>query len=216
MTEEPVPHRPSSAEIAQLPPFAGLTLDRIELVQTDDQVAAAARALSGARFVGFDTETKPVFTKGVLREGPHVIQFATRERAFIVQVGEATPLEFLKDIIESKGIVKVGFGLQSDRAMLLHKLAIRLGATVDLAFALRERGFRQAVGVKAAVAIVLGRRMSKPRSATTSNWALQRLQPSQLRYAANDAYAALAVFHAMGEPYDEARDAGDRARAVPA
>ena len=55
--------------------------------------------------------------------------------------------------------------------------------------------------VWAAVAIVLGRNLPKRKSMTTSNWALPKLSALQLDYAANDAYAALSVFRAMGSPY---------------
>ena len=66
---------------------------------------------------------------------------------------------------------------------------------------LRGLGHKQALGAKAAVAVVLGRRLTKSKAISTSNWAAPRLSPGQLRYAANDAYAALKVFEAMGSPY---------------
>jgi ribonuclease D len=37
----------------------------------------------------------------------------------------------------------------------------------------------------------------KSKSITTSNWAAQELTPNQLRYAANDAYAALKIMEAL-------------------
>ncbi len=184
-----------------MPVFEGLPLSRIHLVSGPAQVEFANRALADARFIGFDTESKPTFTKDAVQDGPHVVQFATREHAFIVQVDSTTPIDFLRSVIESSKFVKVGFGLTSDRGLLLRKLGIRLSSSVDLAHAVRKLGYRQAVGVKAAVAIVLGRRMGKSKSTSTSNWALPKLRPNQLLYAANDAYAALAVFDAMGAPY---------------
>jgi ribonuclease D len=45
---------------------------------------------------------------------------------------------------------------------------------------------------------VFNRRFIKSRKATTSNWANPRLTDAQLIYAANDAYAALRVFDALG------------------
>ncbi len=193
--------RPSRDDIASLPLFEGLPLSHIHLVQSTTQIEFALRALTAARFIGFDTESKPVFTKDALRDGPHVIQFATRKHAFIVQVGPSTPIDFLKSVIESSTIVKVGFGLKSDRGPLERKLGIGLGEAVDLSQAVRKLGYRQSVGAKAAVAIILGRRLRKSKSATTSNWSQPKLSPRQLVYAAEDAYAALAVFHAMGMPY---------------
>ena len=193
--------RPSKEEIAALPPFEGLQLSHIHVLKSKTQIEFATRALMDARFVGFDTETKPAFTKDAVRDGPHVVQFATLEHAFIVQVGMAGTHEFLRNVIESAHIVKVGFGLKSDRRPLRTKLGIRLDGAVDLAPVVRRLGYRQAVGVKAAVAIVLGQRLVKSKSVTTSNWALPKLRPNQLQYAADDALAALRVFHAMGQPY---------------
>ena len=193
--------RPTREQIAGLPPFDPLPLERIVVVETAEQAEAALRAMTRARFVGFDTESKPTFTRDAVRDGPHVIQFATTEQGFIVQVNDRTPIAFLREVLESEAIVKVGFGLDSDRGPLEHKLHTRLRASVEVSQVLRSLGHKQALGAKAAVAVVLGRRMTKSKSVTTSNWGAARLSPQQLLYAANDAYAALKVFEAMGSPY---------------
>jgi len=193
--------RPTREQIAALPPFDPLPLERIVVVETAEQADAALRAMTRARFVGFDTESKPTFTRDAVRDGPHVIQFATGDQGFIVQVNDRTPIAFLRDVLESEAIVKVGFGLDSDRGPLEHKLHTRLRASVEVSQVLRSLGHKQALGAKAAVAVVLGRRLTKSKSVTTSNWGAPRLSPQQLLYAANDAYAALKVFEAMGSPY---------------
>jgi ribonuclease D len=193
--------RPTREQIAELPPFDPLPLERIVVVETAEQAEAALRAMTRARFVGFDTESKPTFTRDAVRDGPHVIQFATAEQGFIVQVNDRTPIAFLREVLESEAIVKVGFGLDSDRGPLEHKLHTRLRASVEVSQVLRSLGHKQALGAKAAVAVVLGRRLTKSKSVTTSNWGAARLTPQQLLYAANDAYAALKVFEAMGSPY---------------
>ncbi len=189
--------RPSREAIALMPEFVGLPLERIHLVRDEAQAARAQEALVRAGHVGFDTESRPVFVRGQPNEGPHVVQLATPEEAFLVQVGPGMPVEFLRAVLESDEIVKVGFGLRSDRAPLLAKTGIELGAAVDIGRRLREAGYRHDVGLKVAVAIVLGQRMRKPKSATTSNWALPRLRPAQLLYAANAAYASLMVFQRL-------------------
>ncbi len=197
------PQRPTREAIEALPPFDGLPLARIELVKTPEQAETALAAIRDEGCVGFDTESKPTFTRDAVRDGPHVVQFALQARAFIVQVGEGMPLDFLRAVLESDDMVKVGFGLGSDRQMLHRKLGVTLAATVDLATALRSLRYRDDLGVKAAVAIVLGRRMRKSRSVTTSNWAQRELTAPQLLYAANDAYAALEVWRALGRRRSE-------------
>jgi len=193
--------RPTREQIAALPPFDPLPIGRIVLVDSTGLAEAALRAMRQARFVGFDTESRPTFTRDAVRDGPHVIQFATTQQGFIVQVNARTPLDFLRAVLESEEIVKVGFGLDSDRAPLEHKLATTLRASVEVSHVLRGLGHRQALGAKAAVAVVLGRRLQKSKAVSTSNWGAERLTASQLVYAANDAYAALKVYEAMGSPY---------------
>jgi len=57
--------------------------------------------------------------------------------------------------------------------------------------------------VKSAVALVLNRNFQKSKQVTTSNWAVQQLSPRQACCAANDAYAALQVWNALGRPGPE-------------
>jgi ribonuclease D len=193
--------RPTKEQIALLPPFVGLSLSQIVVLSSPAQLEAAYRAIERERFVGFDTETKPTFTKGAEATGPHLVQFALRNQAFVVQLGRQPPVPFLKSVIESQDIVKVGFGLMSDRGSLLRSLGVKVGAAVELTETLRTLRYKHALGAKAAVAIVLGQRLQKSKSVTTSNWASPTLKPNQLLYAANDAYAALCVFHALGSHY---------------
>ncbi|MBP8229595.1 MAG: 3'-5' exonuclease domain-containing protein 2, partial [Xylophilus sp.] len=77
-------------------------------------------------------------------------------------------------------------------------LGIEPAAVVDLDTVFRQRGYRREVGVKTAAALVFGQRFIKSRKQTTSNWAARQLSEAQVRYAANDAYAAMCVAHALG------------------
>ena len=95
--------------------------------------------------------------------------------------------------------MKVGFGLASDRPQIQRKLGLRLGRSIDLSHLVKRLGFKDAVGLKVAVAVVLGQRFIKSKKATTSNWANPTLTPQQLQYAANDAHASLLVYKALNE-----------------
>ncbi len=189
--------RPTSEQIAALPNYEALPPARIHVLKTNSQLEFAERELRAAMHVGFDTESKPVFAAGAPQTGPDVIQFATLDDAFIVQTAAPGTAAFLRAMIESDEIVRVGFGLASDRPQLYRKLGLRLGKSIDLSHMVRRLGFKQAVGLKTAVAIVLGQRLPKSRKATTSNWASPNLSSQQLQYAANDAHASLMVYRAL-------------------
>lgn len=192
------PAVPTRDEIALLPLFEGLPLDAITVVRTPADADRARDALLTAGVCGFDTESKPTFRKEEVNTGPHVLQFATRERAWLFQLLRADCLPIAAELLASPVLVKVGFGLDTDRTLIRNRLAVEPTAVVDLDHEFRRRGHRQSVGVKSAVALVFGQRFVKSRKATTSNWAAARLTEAQLRYAANDAYAALRVYEVMG------------------
>ena len=184
---------PTKDGIASLPPFDGLPLERVRVPESADDFAAARDAIRRAGTVGFDTESKPLFAVGAVSDGPHVVQFATRDEAFIFQVQRAEGMPFLLELLEAGDVVKVGFGLSSDLRHIRDRFGVELRAVVDLNHVFRADGYRASIGVRAAIAILFGRRLQKSKRQTTSNWALPRLDAKQLLYAANDAYAALCV-----------------------
>jgi ribonuclease D len=189
--------RPTPEQIAALPAYPALPLSRIHVLRTAEQFEFAERELRKAIHVGFDTESKPVFVAGVPHTGPDIVQFATTEHAFIIQTAQPQAGDFLRAMIESDDVVKVGFGLASDRPQLHRKLGVQLGQSIDLSYMVRRLGFKDAVGLKTAVAVVLQQRLQKSKKATTSNWANATLTPQQLQYAANDAHASLLVYKAL-------------------
>lgn len=197
--------RPTSEQIAALPAYEALPASRIHLLKTSEQLQFAEAALRQSGHVGFDTESKPTFVAGAPQTGPEVIQFATLTDAFIVQTATPGVGDFLQAMIESDVVIKVGFGLASDRPQIQRKLGLRLGQSIDLSHLVKRLGFKDAVGLKVAVAVVLGRRFSKSKKATTSNWANRTLTPQQLQYAANDAHASLRVYQALSAVQVEPR-----------
>jgi len=197
----------SEAEPDELPPYEGIKLADVRLVRTRADADAAMAALGSCDALGFDTESKPTFQKGEESTGPHLVQLANDEHAYLFQIGAvrrgaddagatapAVPgIEVLRAVLESPAILKVGFGLGDDLRRLRAKLGIETDNVIDLATALR-RGERNAWGAKTAVARFFGKRLQKSRKITTTNWALPRLSDKQILYAADDAHVALRIY----------------------
>jgi RNA polymerase sigma factor for flagellar operon FliA len=187
----------SAAPEELLPPYDGITLADVRVVKTPAQAAAALSALSQADVLGFDTESKPTFAKGEVSTGPHLVQLATDELAYLFQIGaagDATPgIAVLKTVLEADRILKVGFGLADDLRRLRAKLGIDPQNVLDLARALR-RGERNPIGARTAVARLFGQRLQKSKRITTTNWALPTLTEKQILYAADDAHVALRIY----------------------
>ena len=194
---------PSKAETSLLEPFPGLTLERIYVPTTKEEFAAATAEIMAAKVVGFDTESKPTFLVGEISEGPHVVQFALQNKAFIFQLHQMECYSFLIELLQSENLIKVGFGLKSDSGQIHAKLGINLGAVLDLNTVYSADGYNKSMGVRAAVGLVFKQKFSKSKKITTSNWSQPQLTPQQLLYAANDAFAALKVLEALDRPHTE-------------
>ncbi|MDD2878853.1 MAG: 3'-5' exonuclease domain-containing protein 2 [Rhodoferax sp.] len=189
---------PDKDAIALLPPFERLGLERITLVNTEAQAIAAYAKLSVAKAWGFDTESKPTFRVGEESDGPHILQLSTPERAWVFQLHDLACRAVAAELLAMEGIAKAGFGLGDDRKRIIAKLRIEPNGILELNTVFRERGYRKDMGVKGAVAVLFNQRFIKSKKAATSNWANARLTEAQLVYAANDAYAAMRVFDALG------------------
>jgi RNA polymerase sigma factor for flagellar operon FliA len=183
-------------EQAVLPPYDGIALSNVHLVKTPAEATAALAALSRADVLGFDTESKPTFQKGEVSTGPHLVQLATDDAAYLFQIGAIPGVletNVLKAVLESPAILKVGFGLLDDIKRLRSKLGIETANVLDLSNAMR-RGEKNPLGAKTAVARHFGQALQKSKRITTTNWAMPRLSEKQILYAADDAHVALRLY----------------------
>ena len=194
---------PTKADIALLEPFVGLMLERIHVPASSEEFASATAEIKAAGIVGFDTESKPTFVTGDVSEGPHVVQFALHDKAYLFQLHRVEGRPFLLELLQSEEVIKVGFGLRSDRKHILAKLGVHFNAVVDLNTVFSMDDYHKEMGVRGAVGLVLKQRFAKPRHVTTSNWSQPQLTPQQILYAANDAYAALKVLEALSIPHED-------------
>ena len=190
--------RPPSKEESQLlPPYPELADSAIYVPRTDAEFAQARSALLAQTALGFDTESKPIFHVHQVDTGPHVVQLATTDAAWILQLHHAQALELAREVIAHAGICKVGFGLDNDKSTLPKRLGVELANVVDLDRVFKTHGYGASTGVRAAVALVLGQNFHKSKKQSTSNWSLPQLSPAQVRYAANDAHAPAQVYAAL-------------------
>ncbi len=194
---------PTKSEIALLEPFVGLTLERIRVPTSMEEFASATAAIKAAGIAGFDTESKPTFVTGEVSTGPHVVQFALHDRAYLFQVHRAEGLPFLRELLHSDEVIKVGFGLKSDSGQIFKKFGIKFGGVADLNTVFSMQGYQKEMGVRNAVGLMFKQRFAKSKRITTTDWSQRELTQQQMLYAANDAYAALKVLEALNLHRDE-------------
>ena len=189
---------PDKEQINLLDAFDRLDLPQIQMVTNAEQANAALQALQGESVLGFDTESKPTFAKNEASTGPHIVQLSTLQRAWIFQLEDAQCRRAVGELLEAPHIIKAGFGLGDDKKRITFKLGVDLQGVLDLNAVFREKGYRKDMGVRGAVAVLFNKRFIKSKKASTSNWANTHLTEAQIIYAANDAYAAMRVYAALG------------------
>lgn len=160
------------------------------IVVSDNDNDAAADYLSGCSVVGFDTETRPSFKKGVVYPLA-LLQLSGGDRTFLFRVDRMKLSNRIVKILRSKSIVKVGVDIRDDIKKLQKVIAFKPENFVDLQtesvkYGIEEKSLRKISG------IVLGERVSKAQR--LSNWSAQTLTDQQIQYAATDAYITRKIY----------------------
>ncbi len=145
----------------------------------------AVRYLGRRRVIGFDTETRPVFTPGAPQNGVALLQLSSGKRAFLFRVHKLGIDEKLAAVLADPKVIKVGAAVHDDIRGLQKITPFKADGFVDLQRICPEWGITDK-SVKKLTAIIMGRRISKAQQ--LSNWEAPRLSDAQKLYAATDAW----------------------------
>ena len=140
--------------------------------------------------VGFDTETRPAFSPGESYP-PSLVQFATASAVYLLQVQQRDLLGAMAEVLSSEKVIKVGVSVTDDIRNLRKLFDFEERSVVDLGKVAKRHGLKQ-TGVRNLAGIFLGARI--PKGAKTTNWAMRRLTPQQIAYAATDAWACRELY----------------------
>ncbi len=187
-----IPLKITKEEINELPlnQFEG----DIFLIENLDEVDEVVDFLSAQRIIGFDTETKPAFKKGVTN-AVSLLQLSTSAQAFLFRVNKIGFPDSLRNLLERENILKIGAAVHDDiKGLAKLTDSFYANSFFDLNDELKKVGF-QNVGVRNLCAMVLNIRISK--SEQVSNWEADTLSSKQQRYAATDAWACLEIFKVL-------------------
>ncbi len=162
----------------------------IFLVNNNETLLSAVSELSKKEIIGFDTESKPSFKKGVSFP-VSLIQLSTEDRAYLFQINRIPNLQPLYQLLADENIKKIGIGLEKDFEKLTQHHPIKPEGFIDLSQLAQNKGIIQS-GAKNLAARYLGYRISK--NAQTSNWAKRVLSYKQMVYGATDAWICIKIF----------------------
>ncbi len=187
-TDHPVIRAISREDMAALP------IRRYEskaiLVANEQDLQRSTDDILQESVVGFDTETRPAFTKGESYP-PSLAQVATAHAVYLFQLRRAECHPLLARMLQAESIVKTGVALAYDLRTLKAVLPFNERNVLDLGIVARRNGLEQS-GVRNLAGILLGFRI--PKGAKTSNWAATTLNSAQITYAATDAWACRELY----------------------
>lgn len=189
-----IPLRISKSEVNELP--LGQFEGDIHLIDDPQLIPDVVGELRQYGRLGFDTETRPAFRKGVSYD-VSLLQLSTLETAFLFRLNHIGFPDSIKRILEDPKIVKIGAAVRDD-LKALRKLNENFTplSFFDLNEELKKVGFHN-VGVRNLSAMVLNIRISK--SEQVSNWEAEMLTEKQKLYAATDAWACLEIFEELNQ-----------------
>ncbi len=165
----------------------------IQVVEEQEGVDEIVKFLAKQEVIGFDTETRPAFKKGVVNKVA-LLQLSTNDKAFLFRVNKmGVPPNIIK-LLSSSKIIKPGVAIRDDIKGLQAISMFKPQGFVELQDHAKEMGI-QNFSLKKLAAIVLGFRISK--SQQLSNWEAPALTEAQQVYAATDAWAALQIYKSL-------------------
>ena len=165
----------------------------VEVLSSNDNVQAAVNHLMNYDLIGFDTETKPTFVKGPLNP-PSIMQLACIDKVYIFQLDNESLYKKLFPILSNENITKCGVSVDRDLIELMYLSPFDPLSFVDLGNIARDYDVPHH-GLRGLVAMFLKHRISK--GAQISDWSKTVLSPSQITYAATDAWISLKLFEAF-------------------
>jgi ribonuclease D len=156
----------------------------VELIRTAGDAERIAGELKKETLLGFDTETRPAFRRGESYR-PSVLQLATAHKVYLLQLKQTGLTAGISSVLADKNIIKAGISIRDDLKELRKLADFEPGGFVELARCAKKAGIKN-LGLRGMGALLLGFRISKKEQ--VSNWAKAELTPSQIKYAATDAW----------------------------
>lgn len=192
MTEQPDDRITiSNEEVNQLP--LGAFEGEVIVLSDPNSLTDIFEEINSHHYVGFDTETKPVFVRGHHNKVA-ILQIALPEKVFLIRLMATGITPEIVRFLQSEVILKAGVAIRDDIKALQLLKRFKPAGFVELAHLAKEAGL-EVESVKKLAALLLGFRISK--SAQTSNWEAGQLNEKQISYAATDAWVCLEVYRKL-------------------
>lgn len=166
---------------------------KVVVVDTILGAQKACAELSEGDILGFDTETRPSFQKGVSYK-ISLMQLSKGNVCYLFRLNILGIPKCLANVLANENITKIGLSLKDDFHQILKSKRIKLGGFIDIQKLAPMHGIKE-MSLKKIYAIVFGKKISKAQQLT--NWEATTLTEKQQLYAAIDAWACVDLYNEL-------------------
>ena len=159
-------------------------------IQTVEEADEAVVYLSKFEMIGFDTETRPAFVKGI-SYSVSLLQLATDDICFLFRLNKIDFPSSVIGLLSNPKILKVGLSLKDDFVSMGRRMRFTPQGFIDLQDIVKNYDIDDR-SLQKVYAILFRKQISKRQRIT--NWDAEILTESQKRYAALDAWACLKIY----------------------
>lgn len=165
----------------------------IEVIVSERDAERAVKFLMKQPILGFDTETRPSFSRGKMNKVA-LLQVSTNDVCFLFRLNRIDIPQCLVRLLEDKKITKVGLSWHDDLRALNGRKSFRAGTFVELQDMAGQMGIVD-ISLQKLYANIFGQKISKGQRLT--NWEADDLTEAQKKYAATDAWACIRLYEEM-------------------
>ena len=166
---------------------------RVHVIISRAQADKAVNYLLKQPILGFDTETRPSFSKGTFHRVA-LLQVATYDVCFLFRLNIIGLTPAIIRLLEDTTVTKIGLSWHDD-INGLHKLGnFETGHFIDIQNHVRDIGVED-LSLQKLYANLFGRQISKAQQLT--NWERDVLTDKQKMYAATDAWACIQLYEEL-------------------
>ena len=164
----------------------------IYVIDSIFHVKEAMRVLMNYPMVGFDTETRPSFRKGVVHKTA-LMQLSTPHECFLFRTCKIGVPQDLAQCLANASYLKVGLSLHDDfKIMSKFDNCNEPSGFLDLQDIVGDYCITD-ISLQKIYAILFGEKIAKGQQLT--NWEAPTLTPAQQNYGAVDAWACLKIYN---------------------
>ena len=167
----------------------------IHVIDSIYHVKEAVRVLINSPLVGFDTETRPSFRKGVVHKTA-LIQISTLDECFLFRSCKIGMPDVLAQYLASAEHKKVGLSLHDDFKIMRKLSNMEPAGFIDLQDVVGDYCITD-ISLQKIYAILFGGKIAKGQQLT--NWEAPELSAAQQNYGAVDAWACLKIYNYLSQ-----------------